>query len=73
MPDAQEIDAALKADPEGRNPARLAKLHEEAAALLSTAEEQRFHLTHAWVYALVSGNTAQSNALEKRLTSLGGL
>ncbi|MEX0969443.1 MAG: hypothetical protein WD046_03235 [Paracoccaceae bacterium] len=53
------------------NAARLNALHLKAATLSDDAGWQRFHLTHAWVYALVAGldETPQADALRK----LGGL
>lgn len=48
-------------------------LHEQAADRLIPPSEQRFHLTHAWVYALVTGDSVRVEALEKRLRTLGGL
>ncbi len=38
-----------------------------------TEEERRFHLTHAWVYALVDGDDARVGPLETRLREVGGL
>lgn len=70
---AAEIDAALKADPEGNNPAQLAELHEAAATLLQKPEEKRVHLTHAWVYALVLGDEALSSKLENHLKAINAL
>lgn len=54
--------------------AELSALHEEAAASFAeTAEERRFHLTHAWIYALVDGDDARVASLEDRLRKAGGL
>ena len=54
--------------------ARLSELHEAAAAMLKgDGNACRFHLTHAWVYALVDGDGARIDALEDRLAALGGL
>ncbi len=53
---------------------QLSALHEEAANDFAvTAEERRFHLTHAWVYALVDGDDARIVTLEDQLRRLGGL
>lgn len=54
--------------------ARLSVLHETAAAEFAAGpEEARFHLTHAWVYALVDGNDARIGVLERQLRAIGGL
>ena len=53
---------------------QLSALHEEAADdFAKTADERRFHLTHAWVYALVDGDDARVISLEHRLKEAGGL
>lgn len=54
--------------------AELSALHEEAAtAFAETVNERRFHLTHAWIYALVDGDDARIAALEAALRKTGGL
>lgn len=71
----REVDAALTRL-HGRQDCadQLSALHEEAAAnFAETAEERRFHLTHAWVYALVDGSDARVALLEDRLRLAGGL
>ena len=69
-----EIDAALRAL-HGVGPARdLSRLHVHAAELVGAdAGARRFHLTHAWVFALEAGDTAESDRLEAALRALGGL
>jgi hypothetical protein len=53
---------------------RLSVLHEEAAVVLAgDRDASRFHLTHAWVYALVAGDDVRTDELEARLRELGGL
>lgn len=54
--------------------ARLSTLHLKAAAFFEgDAGARRFQLTHAWVYALVAGDDARVEELERRLRALGGL
>ncbi len=53
---------------------QLSALHEEAADhFAKTEDERRFHLTHAWVYALVDGHDARVTSLERLLKEAGGL
>lgn len=53
---------------------RLSELHQEAATLFATDPgAARFHLTHAWVYALVAGDDALVASLEDQLRVMGGL
>ena len=70
-----EVDAALtRLHGRQEHAAELSALHQEAATVFAaTADERRFHLTHAWVYALVDGDEARVEALENRLRYLGGL
>ena len=70
-----EVDEALtRLHGRQEHAAELSALHEEAAAdFATTAEERRFHLTHAWVYALVLGDDDRSAALETELRRIGGL
>jgi hypothetical protein len=51
----------------------LSSLHEEAALAMPSKAERRFHLTHAWVYALVTGDDRRVQHLESQLKTLGGL
>jgi len=69
------VDAALtRLHGRQEHAADLSALHEEAAADFSkTAAERRFHLTHAWVYALVDGDDTRVAMLEDRLRKAGGL
>lgn len=54
--------------------ARLSGLHEDAAVIFDDdMRAERFHLTHAWVYALVDGDEARVATLEARLIELNGL
>ena len=70
-----EVDAALtRLHGRHEHAAELSALHEEAATdFAETVEERRFHLTHAWVYALVTGDDARAIRLEGDLRRLGGL
>ncbi|RED13189.1 hypothetical protein [Pontivivens insulae] len=71
--DPAQIDAELHALHGGPDAARLSALHEEALPHMPTMQEQRFQLTHAWIYALVHGDEARICKLEQQLTDLGGL
>jgi len=51
----------------------LSALHEQAAALMTDPTARRFHLTHAWVHALVAGDEARIATLEHQLRALDGL
>jgi hypothetical protein len=67
------LDAALRAHHPDGDARVLGALHIRAAALLPDPAAQRFHLTHAWVYALVAGDDPQIADLESRLRALDGL
>ena len=69
----EDLDAGLMAAHGSGDWRVLSQLHETAANLLETPEEERFHLTHAWVFALVGGDDERIAGLETRLKSLGGL
>ena len=71
--DPQALDARLIAEHGGSNWPLLSRLHEEAAAIMDNRPEARFHLTHAWVYALVDGDGERVAKLEARLRAMGGL
>ena len=66
-----DLDAALR-DP-ATGPARLSDLHARAAERQTDPAARRFHLTHAWVHALVTGDAARTAPLEAALRDLGGL
>jgi hypothetical protein len=70
---AVELDTSLKRLHGGSNARVLSGLHEEAATLMNAPEARRFHLTHAWIYALVTGNEKDIRCLEGDLRALGGL
>lgn len=72
-PDAAALDAALRAHHAGDDAVALCVLHQQAAALTPNRAERRFHLTHAWVYALVAGNEEDIARLEMELRALEGL
>lgn len=73
-PEAAALDAALVRLHGAGRPAELSRLHEQAAAMLAAdPAARRFHLTHAWVYALESGEPGRAEALEAELAALGGL
>ena len=69
--DAEHINAELTRLHGGPEAARLSELHIMAAQLNTEAGWRRFHLTHAWVYALVAGHDETKLAAELR--ALGGL
>lgn len=71
----RQVDAALtRLHGRQEHAAELSALHEEAATVFAeTAAERRFHLTHAWVYALVTGDDARIDVLEAELRRAGGL
>jgi hypothetical protein len=71
--DAAAIDAELIRLHRGGAPARLSALHNAAAAILPEAGARRFHLTHAWVFALEAGDENAASDLETALRALGGL
>lgn len=52
---------------------RLAVLHERAAGFLGDPGARRFHLTHAWVFALEAGDGSRVDRLETALREVGGL
>ncbi|MGB0504575.1 MAG: hypothetical protein ACPGGK_00135 [Pikeienuella sp.] len=54
--------------------ARLSELHRMAAEHFEgDPGARRFHLTHAWVYALVVGDEIGADQLGTELESIGGL
>ncbi len=74
MPDDRAaLDAELKRLHGTGAAAELSALHQRAADMMARPEERRFHLTHAWVYALVSGDEALPARLAEALEDLGGL
>ena len=70
-PEARALDRALIALHGSGRAAELSHLHAEAARMMLSVAEQRFHLTHAWVFALEAG-IAEETALHRRLKDLGG-
>lgn len=69
-----QIDARLKhLHGQLEAAAELSDLHEQAAQLTNVSGDHRFHITHAWVFALVAGDDARIALLEARLRALGGL
>ncbi len=71
--EAARLDAALRALHGSGRAAELSALHEAAAALVAAPGAGRFHLTHAWVFALEAGDAAAVARLEAELARLGGL
>ncbi len=71
----KQVDAELtRLHGRQEHAADLSALHEEAAAdFAATQNERRFHLTHAWVYALVDGDDARVDILQAELIAIGGL
>jgi len=65
-----DLDLALRALHGSGRAAELSAAH-LAAADRRHGREARFHLTHAWVFALEAG--ADVAAIEARLRALGGL
>jgi hypothetical protein len=68
--EAAALDARLRALHETGRAEELSALHLRAAALLGEPAARRFHLTHAWVFALEAGTGAE--ALEAELRAAGG-
>lgn len=68
--DIAALDAALRTT---NDAAARVDLHRRAAEVVELLPERRFHLTHAWIYALVSGQVEAADALERELRALGGL
>ena len=66
------VDADLIRLHGSREIAKLSCLHEKAAALLDDAGARRFHLTHAWVYALECGDKDRANRLARVILSVNG-
>ena len=64
------LDADLIRLHGSREIARLSLLHEKAAALLKDARARRFHLTHAWVYALECGDKDRADRLAGAILSV---
>ncbi|MEO1199415.1 MAG: hypothetical protein AAFX39_09295 [Pseudomonadota bacterium] len=71
--DRAELDVALKALHGTGAAGELSRLHETAAEMMADSASRRFHLTHAWVFALEAGDVERSNSLEAKLCALGGL
>lgn len=73
-PELAALDAELDRLHRRGPPVRLAELHERAALLLAgDALGHRFHLTHAYVFALEAGDEARAARLAARLRALGAL
>lgn len=70
---ADPLDARMRALHDSGQHGELSHLHEEAATRPLPLEARRFHLTHAWVYALVEGDAPHVARLEDQLRVLGGL
>lgn len=70
---AVALDAALRRLHGSGDAAALSALHCKAAGMMTSNEEARFHLTHAWVYAMVAGDPFETARLERTLRDLGGL
>lgn len=68
--DTAALDAALRTTTDA---AARVELHRRAAEVVDLPPERRFHLTQAWIYALVSGQGEVADALEQELRTLGGL
>lgn len=70
---APALDAELRRLHGSGEAAALSALHVHAAELMPSPEGRRFHLTHAWIYALVAGDPFATVKLEAELRSMGGL
>lgn len=66
---AAALDAALRRLHGGPDAAALSATHEAAAALLAEPGARRFHLTQAWVYAMVAGDAAAEARLQALLAA----
>ncbi len=71
--EAEILDRDLRRYHGTGDAARLCALHKRAAVLVSDPCEARFHLTHAWIYALVLGDREDVEGLERQLRAAGGL
>ncbi len=73
-PVLEELDREMRALHEGGAPIRRCEVHEQAADLLGTdPNARRFHLTHAFVFALEAGDWPRAAGLERALREAGGL
>lgn len=54
-------------------PAKRAAAYEQAAGFVGAPEAERFHLTHAYIFALEAGDEVAELRLANRLRALGGL
>ena len=70
-PEPEALDRALTRLHGSGRAAELSRLHEQAVALMEEDGARRFHLTHAWVFALEAG-APEAEALRARLAALGG-
>ncbi|MFQ5623274.1 MAG: hypothetical protein ACE5FS_07740 [Paracoccaceae bacterium] len=70
---ADEIDRQLRELHGGAEVLRLSDLHLRAAEIMDSRKGRRFHLTQAWVFALVAGDARRVSLLERELRSLGAL
>ncbi|MEM8877678.1 MAG: hypothetical protein AAGD23_07375 [Pseudomonadota bacterium] len=68
-----EIDSQLKRLHGTGAAARLSQLHEEAARRIVDPHARRFHLTHAWVFAMEDGDKERAAELASQLRRLGGV
>ena len=68
---ADRIDAELKRLHGTDAAEHLSRLHLDAAALIDESDARRFHLTHAWVFALEAGNGALLDAIRPHFEALG--
>jgi len=71
--DAKALDAELTRLHGGPDSAQLCAMHMKAVDLKNDLGWQRFHLTHAWIYALVEGDHKTEADLANTLRALGGL
>jgi hypothetical protein len=68
-----DIDADLKRLHGTGSSAELSRLHQDAAGRLSDPRAIRFHLTHAWVFAMEAGDSARAERLAAELRRMGGI
>ncbi|MEM7471149.1 MAG: hypothetical protein AAF340_07335 [Pseudomonadota bacterium] len=70
MPPNDDLDTRLRAAHESGDRSILIGLYCEAAEMSSDAEATGFYLTHAYVFALESGDPRAAD-LKKQLVSMG--
>lgn len=67
-----ELDARLAALHLNGPPQDRAAAYEDAASAMDDPKAARFHLTHAYVFALEAGDELTASRLKSQLADLGG-